>query len=431
MHYVSPHKQLPHTSAATTNMRPWERRLRDLSQLLQNCGETYFAPDRFRQSTNQFLQTSRTVTFIIQKNKAAIPGFDDWYKVNVLQPWAMDPVMSWAKDARNVIEKEGDLEMQSTLQAAVLYSYIADEDIVLGTARKELLQADIDRLLRLAKSRLPPAIADAAVLRIQRRWVANSLPNRELIYALTYVYSRLHRVCSALASHLDSKLDSTVPHPSDLDPSSNDVARTRFIKLASPGVGRHGSIRIDADPNYQPPPALRRLKADFTSGPKPASLDDVVALHAKMAQFTFEHHGNHVPMLALYDREWNQVDFMSAAFTDQAEKYLFWRNVADRAFYLKAFALVWTSESWLRDLKDHQDRPMRELPIVGEQLHVVGADATGAQKVAAWNITRPSGKSSPVLEPLNSEDVYRQPGHIFFIKPVVAAMQSAHTQGAG
>jgi len=412
-------------------MRPWERRLRDLAQLLRNCGETYFSPDRFRQNTNQFLQTSRTVTFIIQKNKVTVPDFDAWYKANVLQPWATDPVMSWAKDARNMIEKEGDLEMQSTLQATVLYSYISDEDMVLEVTRKELLQANIDRLLQFARQKLPPGIIDAAVLKIQRRWVANTLPDRELIYALTYAYSQLHQVCGALAAHLNSELDLSVPHPTTIDPSSNDVARVRFMKFGKPGVGRHTSVRINADPNYRPPPALRRLKGELESAPRPASLAEVVATHAKMAQITFEHHGNHVPMLALYDKQWSQIDFMSTAFTDQAEKYLFWRNVADRAFYLKAFALVWTSESWLRDLKEHQDRPMHELPIVGEQLHVVGADASGASEVIAWNITRPSGVSHPVLVPLKPEDVYRQPGHIFFIKPVVAAMKMAHAHSAG
>jgi hypothetical protein len=412
-------------------MRPWERRLRDLAQLLRNCGETYFSPDLFRQNTNQFLQTSRTITFIIQKNKADIPEFETWYKANVLQPWANDPVMSWAKDARNVIEKEGDLEMQSTLRATVLYSYISNEDMTIEVSRQELLQANIDRLLQAASRELPPAIADAAVLKIQRRWVANSLPNHELIYALTYAYSQLHGVCSLLAAHLNSALDSSVPHPTTIDPSSNDAARVRFLKFGKPGVGRHASIRIDADPAYKPPPELLRLKEEFQSAPKPSCLAEVVARHAKMAQLTFEQHGNHVPMLALYDREWNQIDFMSAAFTDQAEKFLFWRNVADRAFYLKAFALVWTSESWLRDLQDHQNRPIQDLPILGEQLHVVGADASDATSVMAWNITRPSGPSHPALVPLKPEDVYRQPGHIFFIKPVVAAMKMAHGYSAG
>ena len=80
-----------------------------------------------------------------------------------------------------MIEKEGDLEMQSKLRASVLFSYLSAEDMVVETTRKELLKADIDKLLRFAKSKLPPAIADAAILKIERRWIANSLPNTELV----------------------------------------------------------------------------------------------------------------------------------------------------------------------------------------------------------------------------------------------------------
>lgn len=412
-------------------MRPWERRLRDLAQLLRNCGVTYFSPDLFRQNTNQFLQTSRTVTFIIQKNKADIPGFEAWYKTNVLQPWSNDPVMSWAKDARNVIEKEGDLEMQSSLRATVLFSYVSNEDMIIEVSRQELLQANIDRLLQAARRNLPTGIADAAVLKIQRRWVANSLPNHELIYALTYAYAQLHQVCSSLATHLNSALDASVPHPTSIDPSSSDSARVRFLKFTKPGVGRHASIRIDSDPAFKPTPELLRLKQEFQSTPKPSCLAEVVAKHARMAQITFEQHGSHVPMLALYDAEWNQIDIVSAAFTDQAEKFLFWRNIADRAFYLKAFALVWTCESWVRDLKNHENRRIQYLPIKGEQLHVVGADASDATEVVAWNISRPGGTNHPVLTPLKPEDVYGQPGNIFFIKPVVAAMKMTHAHNAG
>lgn len=412
-------------------MKPWERRLRDLAHLLRNCGDTYFSPDRFRQNTNQFLQTSRTVTFIIQKNKDEIPDFANWYKAAVLQPWAKDHVMSWAKDARNVIEKEGDLEMQSTLQVAVLYSYDADEDMNLEVGRNELLQASIEQLVKTAIRILPRGIADAAVLRIQRRWVANTLPDRELIYALTYAYSQLHHVCSTLATHLGSEIDSTIPHPTSLDPSTNDVAKIRFMKLSKPGLGRHTSVRLNADPNFKASPALLALKRELDAAPKPASLADIVAMRAKLAKVTFEQFGNHVPMLALYDKNWNQIDFMSTALVDQSEKFIFWRNVADRAFYLKAYALVWTSESWLRDLKNHQDRPIAQLPIVGEQLNVVGADATGGTEVVTWTINTPRSSSSPVLVALGSKDIDRQPGTMFFIKPVVSAMKLAHADSAG
>ncbi|KVG53727.1 hypothetical protein WS79_28995 [Burkholderia territorii] len=315
--------------------------------------------------------------------------------------------------------------MQSTLRATVLYSYLSDEDMVLETSRKELLKADIDRLFQVALRKLPPGIADAAVLKIQRLWVANSLPDCELIYALTYAYSQLHRVCRDLAAHLDSELDASIPHPTEIDPSSTDVARVRFIKFGRPGIAKHTTFRMDADPDYKPPAALLRLNEEFKAAPKPSSLAEVVAMQAKMAQFTFEHHGNHIPMLVLYDNDWKQIDFMSTAFVDQADKFLFWRNVADRAFYLKAYAMIWTSETWLRDLKEHNDRPIRDLPLIGEQLHVVGADASGETEVVTWNISRPNGAGGPVLTPLMPGDVQREPGRMFFIEPVIAAMKMA------
>jgi hypothetical protein len=412
-------------------MRPWERRLCDLGQLLQNCAETYFLPDRFRQSTNQFLQTSRTVTFIVQKNKAAISGFDVWYRSNVLTSWASDPVMTWAKDSRNVVEKEGDLDMHSSLRATVLFSYLDTEDMVIETERAELLKADLAKLLRLARSKLTPALADAAVLRIERRWIANSLPNWELLHALTYVYARLHEACSRLALHIGDELDPAVRHPTDFDPVGHDAGRARFVKFEKEGVGRNKGIRVERDSNYRPPPEIVTLKAELDSTPKPASLGDLVAKHAKIAKVTFELHGNHIPMLALYDKEWNQIDMVSTAFTDQAEKYLFWRNVAARAAYLKAYAMVWTCESWLRDNKAHSDEtPIRELPIIGEQLNVVGADATKASQIVAWNIVREQDKASPKLELVQPGDKKNQPGKMFFIMPVVQAMSSVHSSGA-
>jgi hypothetical protein len=77
-------------------------------------------------------------------------------------------------------------------------------------------------------------------------------------------------------------------------------------------------------------------------------------------------------------------------------------------------------------MKGHQDQAIRELPIVGEQLHVVGADATELHQVIAWNIVRVTSGGKPALELVKPDDVTKQPGQIFFIKPVVAAMKAVH-----
>lgn len=131
-----------------------------------------------------------------------------------------------------------------------------------------------------------------------------------------------------------------------------------------------------------------------------------------------------VAFFAREQRE-HQIDCMSAVFADQAEKYFFWRSAAGRAFYLKAYAFVWISEVWVRDMKQHEDRPISGLPIIGEQLQVIGVDATEECEILGWNVTRTGEASDPVLMPFTfSDDNLLR--HIFFIKPMLAAMKMAN-----
>ncbi|SFT45580.1 hypothetical protein [Paraburkholderia aspalathi] len=411
-------------------MHPWERRLRDLSGLLKNCGDAYFSPDLFRRNTNQFLQTSRTVTFIIQKNKKEIPDYASWYESNVVAPWSADTAMKWAKDARNVIEKEGDLDLASALHVDLVISHNASEDIEISTTKAELLKADTGKLLRHALAALPAATLDVAVLKIERRWVANSFPAVELIYVMTYVYSRVYEVCRDLAIHLGGELDTSIPHPTALDPTSNDVSRTRYIKMGQSGLGKLETIRMDADPHFKASPELLKIKDEFEKTGNPGNVRETVELIAKLAKATFDQYRNHVPMLFLFDEKWKQIDFISAAFADQADKFIFWRNAADRANYLKAFGFVWVCEFWIRDLKGRGDVPFRQLPIVGERLHVIGGDVRDELSAITWNIRRTTADAKPILEEVEPDDEFAADGAFLFLHPMVTAMKAARRTGA-
>lgn len=50
-------------------MGNWTKRLRDCSIHLDNAINNYLEPDLFRINFNNFMQTARTVTFLIQKEK--------------------------------------------------------------------------------------------------------------------------------------------------------------------------------------------------------------------------------------------------------------------------------------------------------------------------------------------------------------------------
>jgi len=333
--------------------------------------------------------------------------------------------MTWAKDSRNVIEKEGDLEMHSSLRMTLVFSYLASEDLVVPNTRAELVAANTKRLLRLANAKLPTGVADAAVLRIERRWVANSLPSQELVYALTYVYARLYEVCTSLARQLGTKLADAVPRPTELDPALNDVGRIRFVKFSKLGLSQVAHLPIEVDPEFSPPAALLALRDEFSRGQAPTTLPETVLRFAQIAKATFEHHDNHIPMLFLFNEQWQRIDFLSAQFEDQADKYIFWRNVAERAAYLRAFGLVWISESWIRDAMDHDLVAVRNLPIIGERLHVLGADLTGAQHVIAWNIRRSTPDAKPTLEAVPPDDEFETSGTVNFLQPILSAMRSA------
>jgi hypothetical protein len=62
--------------------------------------------DRFRYELNAFLAAARSVTFLLQKEMAKVPGFSDWWNVQrtVL---AGDPAMRFFLNLRNYSQKEG------------------------------------------------------------------------------------------------------------------------------------------------------------------------------------------------------------------------------------------------------------------------------------------------------------------------------------
>lgn len=62
-------------------MGNWTKRLRDCSIHLDNAINNYLEPDLFRINFNNFMQTARTVTFLIQKEKSTLQQkieFDTW-----------------------------------------------------------------------------------------------------------------------------------------------------------------------------------------------------------------------------------------------------------------------------------------------------------------------------------------------------------------
>lgn len=402
--------------------KPWERRLEDLAHLLQGASRTYFDPDLFRRNTNQFLQTARTVTFIIQKNKGDIPDFKNWYQLHVLDAWQGDVVMDWAKDARNIIEKEGDLEFNSALEVALIYSYDEDEDVVLPCSRIELLEAGVKKLTRLAEKHLSSGLQDVAGLKITRSWITSSLPEYELLQALGYVYARLFDCCLVLAHHLGESLPKTIPEPSDISAGGDSLHRVEMVKLRDRRGYKMKTGRINRLPDDQIPASSKEFSEELKGRlGSPTNYESAVEFYASMAEATFKQWGNHLAMLYFLNDDWTVQYMVMPVLVDQTDKYFFWRQVADKVRIQKPRCLVHICETWVRDLSKHRPRlTMRELPIKGECLQLAAFERDGSRTVITWDIQRVSPESEPTLSQRNvSDDSDRK---VFFFMPAMRAM---------
>lgn len=398
--------------------KPWERRLKDLSHLLSTCAETYFDPELFRLNLNQFLQTSRTVTFIIQKNKSEIEGYDIWYPKNIVEKWGNDPLMTWAKNSRNAIEKQGDLDMYSEARATLIFSYLDEQDIEIST-KESLLAIGVKKLIRIAQKKLPSGVTDSAVIKSERRWVANTLNDYELLHALTIIYSRVYDCCKSLGAWIESPIGEDIITPSAFDSLRDEIRHVTYFKMKDFSTGKTSFSSVKYDEKMIPEDIKERIKP-IDKSCNLNSTEKLVEHFSKIAEIVFLKDGYHLQTLIFFNSEYQVVDLLSTRFDDQADKFIFWRLAADRAKMINAFGFVWISELWLRNPNFNRNKAVHKMPIIGEKLQVVGVDAKNFHKGISWKILREGEESKPTLDIIEHDD--QKEGKAYFMRPVLKAI---------
>lgn len=167
-----------------------EQRLADAASFWKRAGKAYFDPDEFRRNVQASIQAFRSVTFMLQKMKELIPNFESWYSE---QQAAMrqDNRLRWSVDARNQIEKQGDLNTKSKFIVEYINSWLPSERYLLDlppSTRPKNLASVIASKIPISKR------TEGAVLKISREWIDSELPEEELLSLLVYVYSHLQNL---------------------------------------------------------------------------------------------------------------------------------------------------------------------------------------------------------------------------------------------
>jgi hypothetical protein len=377
-------------------MRPWEKRLADLRQLIQQADDNYFEPDLFRVNVNNAIQTARTVTFLIQKHKDTIPDFENWYRLNVLDRIANDAVMTWLKEARNFIEKEGDLEVESIATATTIFSY-TEEGPAISLKEEGCLFVGLKKLMRHIRKVFPTGIFRDSAILIERRWVASTLPSFELTDALNYGYRELKRIVDLLALHLGegNRIES-----SENSFAQGSIARRRYLKTedgltyqVAQSHAKTNQTDIDvAKTRYN-------LDAVTQAAKKLTQLGSALEAFSRVAADIFDRDQYHITIGLLLDKDGRPFQIIKLNLADRAEKFIFWREVAHDAQTNRNFAgLLFIAEAWIRSVDGFPAKRISDLPITGESLHLVAADKAGYCAVRSIPISIEDGRKHAHVE---------------------------------
>jgi len=331
-------------------LRDVHRRLQDAAKMWKNASKSYFSPDEFRVAVQPCIQALRSVTWVLQNNKAKLRDFDDWY-VAWQKRMRENAVLRWIVDARNRIEKQGDLQTRSILRVTLSRSWHDEPSMELQLPPIMTTEQIAD----LAVAQVPDREDEEALLRIERHWVDSELPDHELLDALVKGYSFLHELIGEAHQHLTPpfNLHDCEANSSEVQMLSEHMTdasnpRTIWIKLKD---REHAVVT----PHFQ-----RTSEEELTAAGERYGKDESVIQNLREAK-TFQEEcaawfamakqilrtdKYHLPTALLKTEK--KMHIVNLKMDDRAEKHIALRHLAQQAARLGAQSVFFINEVWLR-----------------------------------------------------------------------------------
>jgi hypothetical protein len=165
------------------------RRLRQTHELWHQALQSYHNPEKFHANLNAAIQALRSVTLLLQNQKATFPDFDGWYGA-----WQKklkeDPFSKWLNDARVTVFHVGDLDSYSSAEVKLItwrQEVLSTVSIPIQTPAKLILEnPELLNLLDPSKKKSPDL--EDGFLAIERRWSTQDLEGKEILAVLAHVY---------------------------------------------------------------------------------------------------------------------------------------------------------------------------------------------------------------------------------------------------
>jgi hypothetical protein len=377
------------------------RRLDEAHQLWHEAADAYEDPNGFRVGLNALIQALRNVTFILQKEKRAIPDFDGWY-----EPWReimrQDSVLVWLVGARNRVVKEGDLETFSTASAGIQASW---DEPILRTFEVPALLPTLAVAGLLASQDIPEDVRKQGVLTVERRWVASDLPEWELLDALGHAYGMIerlikdaHRQAGAPYETLDAR--GPTPHPISTEHTGGRLPcmvatagmRTVMVNLRTGQLLTRRFEPVVHDDEFGAR-AAKRYGLQLVARPSTNDPLDWAGWYMGIALQVFARDKWHAETVFLFHPDGHHST-LSTVPADQQAKYSFMNDVAAEVQRFGYTGLVLIADSWY--LESAADLPpgMRpsEVKSRKEALTVTAARSDGHTRALMTPYTRRFGR---------------------------------------
>lgn len=264
-----------------------------------------------------------------------------------------DPIMVWAKNARNVIEKEGDLETHSQVRATIIASYIGGPET--GWVPQMLFASPAQILRAVPKKFLIPHIVEHGTLLIERRWVDSELPDVEILEALAHVYGNFCDMTVSLFNRLGLKAPPSVAHgrPSTWG-DAHAMDRAIYLSMRDGSVRGYRYIRSIRQMSVHEQQKIARRYNINDSGKRfleAKTFQDVAAAYFQHARVAMLRDGYHMS-LALFLRGNAVASLIDTTHPDRASRYIIMRDLAKLTKIAGANGVILIGEVWTASKDD-------------------------------------------------------------------------------
>lgn len=334
----------------------------DVHEDIHRAIENYLDVDEFRRYVNSAIQASRSVTWLIQKRKHELRGYDDWYPAWVASQ-AQRPVARWAIGARNKIVKEEDLATHSQLRLTYYGERLAEATFVY----------DVDPLISVPHmlavlgekiDRRPRDIP--GWVQIERRWIDSEFPEHELLALIRENYRAIAQVvasahaasgvseCAARASRRPCVRSDSEPELFCIPPG-NPVP-TAIIDARTGEVSRIGSRLIEKDEARIEVGRERYGEPKFFTGRDAfEDAEDRLAL----SRMFLEADGYSIPMLTFYGTDGDKRGGPVHLRRDRPREVMF-KHAVDVLGAWQFDSVAHSTEIWLRSEDPRAQFPLEE-----------------------------------------------------------------------